>query len=238
MPNRYIRETLLTSPNFNKLSAEAERHFFRTLLLVDDFGCFESTPEIIRGKCYPLKFEVTVDDVIKGNKALEDNRMILTWEVNGRQYSVYKTFPRQNYLRSLHKRKTPPPPPDIQRTLLKEVDEWSRVYGGGESPDSSSDVTIETVSLGDYHDEEAGKIWEIALDELKQQVSKSNYRTWLEKCVGLTYGAGEFIIAAPSKHIAEYLAKNQASLIAKTLAGVTETDGIKVTYKIYKGEKK
>jgi len=67
----------------------------------------------------------------------------------------------------------------------------------------------------------AQEIWEAALGELQIQVSKSNYKTWMEKTVGLSYENGQFVIEVPNTFVAEYLANNQRSLIEKTLIGIT-----------------
>ena len=67
----------------------------------------------------------------------------------------------------------------------------------------------------------AQEIWEAALGELQIQVNKSNYRTWLQKTVGLAYQNGQFVIGVPNTFVAEYLANNQRSLIEKTLIGLT-----------------
>jgi len=75
----------------------------------------------------------------------------------------------------------------------------------------------------------AQEIWETALGELQLQVSKSNYRTWLEKTVGLTYQGKQFVVGVPNTFAAEYLDKNQRSLIEKTLIGLTQQD-VKVKF--------
>jgi chromosomal replication initiator protein len=70
----------------------------------------------------------------------------------------------------------------------------------------------------------AEEIWEAVLGELQIQVNKSNYRTWLQKTVGLAYQDGQFVIGVPNTFVAEYLDQNQRSLIEKTLIGVTKRD--------------
>ena len=75
----------------------------------------------------------------------------------------------------------------------------------------------------------AQEIWEAALGELQIQVSKSNYRTWLEKTVGLGYQDNQFVIGVPNIFASEYLDQNQRSLIEKTLIGLTHRD-IKVLF--------
>jgi chromosomal replication initiator protein len=65
------------------------------------------------------------------------------------------------------------------------------------------------------------EIWEIALGDLQVQVSQPNYRTWFSKTVGLSYGDNQFVVGVPNTFAAEYLEKNQRSLIEKSLAGLT-----------------
>lgn len=67
----------------------------------------------------------------------------------------------------------------------------------------------------------AQQIWEAALGELQIQVNKPNYQTWLGKTVGLSYQDGQFVVGVPNTFIAEYLDKNERSLIEKVLTGLT-----------------
>lgn len=68
----------------------------------------------------------------------------------------------------------------------------------------------------------AQQIWQAALGELQIQVNKSNYRTWLEKTIGLDYQNKQFTIGVPNTFVAEYLDKNQRSLIEKVLTGIID----------------
>ena len=77
----------------------------------------------------------------------------------------------------------------------------------------------------------AHEIWESALGELQVQVSKSNYRTWFEKTTGLSYQGNQFVVGVPNTFVAEYLAKNQRSLIEKTLIGHTSPD-IQIAFQV------
>jgi len=77
----------------------------------------------------------------------------------------------------------------------------------------------------------ATQIWEAALGALQVQVNKPNYHTWLAKTIGLNYQDGQFIIGVPSTFVAEYLDKNQRSLIEKVLTGIIHSD-VKVLFKV------
>jgi chromosomal replication initiator protein len=77
----------------------------------------------------------------------------------------------------------------------------------------------------------AQEIWETALGELQLQVTKANYRTWLEKTVGLSFEDGCFVVGVPNTFVYEYLSRNQFSLIEKTLIGLTHP-GIEVRFEV------
>lgn len=77
----------------------------------------------------------------------------------------------------------------------------------------------------------APEIWEAALGELQIQVNRPNYRTWLAKTVGLSYQDNQFVVGVPNTFVAEYLDKNQRSLIEKTLTGLTRQN-TEVTFKV------
>jgi chromosomal replication initiator protein len=70
----------------------------------------------------------------------------------------------------------------------------------------------------------AQEIWETALGELQLQVSKANYRTWLEKTKGLSYQDNRLMLGVPNTFVAEYLDKNLRSLIEKTLIGILQSE--------------
>ena len=78
----------------------------------------------------------------------------------------------------------------------------------------------------------AQEIWDAALGELQVQVSKPNYRTWLEKTAGLNYQDNQFVVSVPNTFVAEYLDKKQRSLIEKTLISLTSSPDIKVAFQV------
>ncbi len=77
----------------------------------------------------------------------------------------------------------------------------------------------------------AEEIWEAVLADLELQVNRPNFRTWLEKTVGLDFRGKRFSVGVPSSFVAEYLDKNQRSLIEKTLIGHTG-EGIEVVFEV------
>jgi len=77
----------------------------------------------------------------------------------------------------------------------------------------------------------APEIWEAALGQLQLEVSKPNFRTWLSKTIGMECQDKHFIIGVPNTFVAEYLEKNQRSLIEKTLTGILRDD-VKVEFRV------
>ncbi len=69
----------------------------------------------------------------------------------------------------------------------------------------------------------AREIWEAALGELQLQINKPNYQTWLLGTEGLEFRDGHFYIGTPNTFVAEYLERNQRSLIEKTLIGLIKS---------------
>jgi chromosomal replication initiator protein len=80
----------------------------------------------------------------------------------------------------------------------------------------------------------AQEIWDTALGELQLQVSRANYRTWLEKTKGLSYQDNHLVLGVPNTFVSEYLDKNLRSLIEKTLIGITQSD-VRVTFSVDNG---
>lgn len=69
MPNRIIRDGILTSDRVNKLSANAELFYRRLMSVVDDFGRFSANLTLLRASCYPLKLDCVKEDSIKRHLA-------------------------------------------------------------------------------------------------------------------------------------------------------------------------
>ena len=67
----------------------------------------------------------------------------------------------------------------------------------------------------------AQDIWEAALGELQLQVNKPNFQTWFRGTKALSYQGDRFIIGVSNTFVAEYLDRNQRSLIEKTLISLT-----------------
>ena len=96
MPNRIIREGILTSPRINDLSAGAELFYRRLLSVVDDYGRFHGLPVLLRASCYPLRIDKVSDRDIRGFVGECHKAGVLTaYEVDGKPFVQVNDFNQQ-----------------------------------------------------------------------------------------------------------------------------------------------
>jgi len=77
----------------------------------------------------------------------------------------------------------------------------------------------------------AKEIWELALEQLKLQVSKPNYRTWLAETRGLGLKGNQFIVGVKNSFVSDYLSKNQQELVRKVLIDILDKD-VQVSFEV------
>ena len=65
MPNRVIKESVKRSPQIDSLTWFEEVVFYRLMVTVDDYGCCDGRPILLRNELFPTKETVT-------KKAVED----------------------------------------------------------------------------------------------------------------------------------------------------------------------
>lgn len=65
MPNRIIREGILTSEPVSSLGWAEEVFYRRLMSVVDDFGRYYASPKLLRAACYPLHIDKVSDSDIE-----------------------------------------------------------------------------------------------------------------------------------------------------------------------------
>lgn len=93
MPNRILRDGILTSEDVDKLGPVAEVFYRRLMSVVDDFGRFTAHPGILRAACYPLRVDkVREADISRLLAEVQDAGLIVLYAVDGKQYlQMHKT---------------------------------------------------------------------------------------------------------------------------------------------------
>lgn len=96
MPNRIIREGILSSEKIALLDWAEEVFYRRLQSIVDDYGRYEANPQLLRSKCYPMQ----TDDVKQSNitawlSACVKAGLIVVYEVGGKAYLEIVNFGQQ-----------------------------------------------------------------------------------------------------------------------------------------------
>lgn len=107
MPNRIVRESILTSERVASLAWPEEVFYRRLMSVVDDYGRHEAGVQLLRSRCYPLQTDqVRVADISRWMAACQKAGLVVLYEVAGKHYLQVENFGQQQ--RSASKCPTPP----------------------------------------------------------------------------------------------------------------------------------
>jgi uncharacterized phage protein (TIGR02220 family) len=115
VPNRILREGILTSERIAKLAWPAEVFYRRLMSVVDDFGRYHAHPTLLRAACYPLQLEKVSDsDIGKWILATEEAGLVRVYPAeDGKRYLELMDFRQQMRAKAS---KYPQPPPLVGQT--------------------------------------------------------------------------------------------------------------------------
>ena len=184
MPNRIVRDAILSSERVASLGWPEEEFYRRLMSIVDDFGRYEANPQLLRSRCYPLQTDnVRAADISRWMAACQKAGLILGYEVAGKQYLEVLNFGQQQRSAS----KYPPPPAVDINCYQAPADAHLGVSvsegvseGGGETRKRASPPVIEGIPedlLSDYMvvrtAKKAGKLTETAVAGLRREADKA-----------------------------------------------------------------
>lgn len=87
VPNRIIREGILTSDRVEQLDPPAEVFYRRLMSKVDDHGLYDARPSILRSSLYPLRVDrVREADIARWIAACEKAGVIALYQHDGKPY--------------------------------------------------------------------------------------------------------------------------------------------------------
>jgi hypothetical protein len=108
VPNRILREGILTSERVDKLAAQAEVFYRRLMSVVDDFGRFDGRIAMLRASLYPLRIDVVREaDISHWLAEVQSAGLIALYAVDGKPYIQLQDFRQQ--VRATHSKYPPPP---------------------------------------------------------------------------------------------------------------------------------
>lgn len=151
MPNRIIRESICSSENLNNNSLETIGFWALLLTAVDDFGRFDSRPAIIKGRCFPLRSDVSLADIERYLLALQDTGLLVLYVVEERRYLQLANWAKYNRLRA--KTSKYPAPDSVSKQMPTHADSCQRssTYTDIESELESESDLDNNVVVDDFH---------------------------------------------------------------------------------------
>lgn len=108
MPNRIIKESILTSETTASLDDFTFRLSVSLICLADDFGRGKANPAIIKGQAFSLRDEVTKEQVEQGLQELVRRDMIHLYIVGDTRYYYFVNWEKHQQVRA-KKSKYPAP---------------------------------------------------------------------------------------------------------------------------------
>lgn len=110
MPNRIIKESIVSSDNLNELTPEQEVFFYRLMVICDDFGRMDARPQILLAKCFPLKTStIKLAKINEWLDALIQHDLVQLYDVDGKSYLIMSSWDKHQQKRA-KKSKYPEPP--------------------------------------------------------------------------------------------------------------------------------
>lgn len=126
MPNRILREGILTSRRVNRLKPQAEVFYRRLMSVVDDFGRYWADPSLLRAGCFPLRIdEVREADIVRLLAEVQQADLIALYAVEGESYLELLDFRQQRRAKSS---KFPQPPADAEQLRSVCVADAQRMH--------------------------------------------------------------------------------------------------------------
>lgn len=120
MPNRTIKESIITSETLSEVSGDEERLFWRLVVLADDYGRFHGDPVVLRPMCFPrLVDRISQEQFNSWLQRLIDVGILFLYEAEGRKYLQITNWLRHHKPRAAESKYPDPDEPDSRRTHLQ-----------------------------------------------------------------------------------------------------------------------
>lgn len=118
MPDRVLRQNILTSDAVNQLSWAGEVFYRRLMSVADDFGRYEARPSILRAFLYSLKLDrVSDSDVVKWLGECSKAGLVRIYSVDNKEYlEILKFDQRLRIMKSKY-----PDPADKCQQMTADV---------------------------------------------------------------------------------------------------------------------
>lgn len=175
MPNRILREGILTSPRMAKLAWSEEVFYRRLMSVVDDFGRYYADEGLLRAACYPRQLnKVSDSDVGKWLRACVDAALVRVYPAqDGERYLELLSFNQQVRAK---KSKFPTPP----STCIADATQVPSINEADAHLDVSEDEDVDETPPQTPPPDGGGDESPKPKRERKQRVS---LKTFVDRCV-------------------------------------------------------
>ena len=136
MPNRVIRDSILTSRQVARLDWFQQALFVRLILGCDDYGRYYGAPDIICGHLFSTSSGVTQELVAEGLGKLEEEGLIVTYQVEEETYCALPQWSKYQVCRTRREKFPPPPFPAYRPAPWQNPPRMRRPPPSGWCPDS------------------------------------------------------------------------------------------------------
>lgn len=100
MPNRIIKEAILTSETAGSLDDFSWRLLVSLICLADDYGRGRANPAIIKGQAFPLRDNVTKEQIEESLKEIQKSGTIIVYQVEGAKYYYFPKWEKHQTIRA------------------------------------------------------------------------------------------------------------------------------------------
>jgi hypothetical protein len=129
MPNRIIKESILTSESIDALNESAEILHYRLLVNADDQGRFMASPSSLASALFPLKTEkmngqklaALCRQIAADCRKLSEVGIIKLYTGSGRQYGYFPTWHEHQRIRNVRPKYAKPPKDDNDNNDLVDL---------------------------------------------------------------------------------------------------------------------
>ena len=112
MPNRVIKDSIKRNAQIDSLTWFDEVVFYRLMVTVDDYGCYDGRTIVLRNDLFPTKDNITKKSIEDAISNLVSAGLLRKYTVNGMPYVFFPTWDKHQRIRN-KVRKFPEPPKDI-----------------------------------------------------------------------------------------------------------------------------
>lgn len=119
MSNRILKESICRSETIDELNYFEESFFYRLIVNCDDYGRYDAREKILKSSLFPLKDDITPQQINEVLERLCNIGLIFLYEVEGKRYLQMNTWLKHQQVRN---KKSKYPAPDITCNQMQSND--------------------------------------------------------------------------------------------------------------------